>query len=182
MSIWFRRCPCCQEKIAKISLLTRSAHYACGQQENYKCLHCPICHSQITKPQHLFMEYLYSWLLLILCFTLAKSFVALFALPPRLPSGLVVIPLILVCSFFFVYLYISIVPLRCFAEKNNDISSAKRDHILVEGVLEFDEHVRIDPLEKKISLHLFLSPAYYFLFIVLGALVVLTYRYFCANC
>lgn len=184
MSILFRKCPCCGHKIPKISMLTRNMHYACAQKENYKCMHCPECHRQISKPYHLFSETISGGILLIACFAISKLIVARFVLPPKLPDGLLIIPLVLICMMIFLYFYTSIVPLQCYKvqENENEIQKANKNNVLIEGVLEFDEHVRIDPLEKKIASHMLFAPTYYFLFVVFGVLAVLIYRYFCANC
>jgi len=178
MSLWFRKCPCCQQKIPKISMLTRNMHYACKEKENYKCMHCPNCHKQISKPYHLFSEMMLGGLLLVLFFGIGKYTVSLFSLPPRFPEGLLIIPIVLVCLIIVAYLYTSLVSLKCY-EMYSDTTQSKQkdsDNILIEGVLEFSDHVRIDPLEKKITEYLVFSPFYYFLFVVIGLLAVWLYE------
>ena len=164
----------------KISMLTRSMSYACNTKVNYTCLHCLSCHNQISKPVSLVLLPVYAGLIFLIILGLSKYIFSILSLPPEVPEMLLVIPQIFLYFTILAYFYTSFIPLRCYKidkdmTKNN---SDGRNNVLVEGMLEFDNHIKTDPLEKKMTSHMIMGPMYYFFLTVLGVIFVWIYKYF----
>ena len=175
MSLFYRECPCCKTKIHKYLFLTRMVNNGSKDKKNYKSYFCPTCKKQIADDYHVSMEPILGFMIFWLLYYLAKETIAYFDLLANMPFFIKFIPITIFYFLFSALLYYSYLNLKCFPD-NEEPSKFSTDNKLIDGMLEFNDDVRITPIEKMLAKQTILSPFYYFIIVIIVTLILLYFK------
>lgn len=178
MNIFQKKCPCCNNKINKcLFWFSRKVTNGCKYKTDFVCYYCPKCKKQISKGRHVKFELILGGIFISLAWILSKITIDFFQFFPSFPDAVKTIPLILLYSIILMCLYISFIPLKCYDQKNNqNLKEAGGDNKLYDGFFEFDDHIKITPLEKKIKHHMVMLPIYFAVFVIVGFFLLFLFR------
>ena len=176
MSILQKKCPYCNYKINKYSFwLSKKVNNGCKYKKNFLCYSCPQCEKQISKGHHAKFELFLGIIFFIIAFLLSKVTIDFFQILPNFPDSVKVIPLILLYSVFLMYVYISYVPLGFYEQDKNKKSTEIRGEKSWNGLVEFDDDIRITPFENKMKKYMVMSPIYFAVFVIIGFILFLIF-------
>lgn len=176
MSICYRTCPCCEQKIHKCLFLTRKVNNGCEYKTNYKSFYCPHCKNKIMNSYHVILEPILGIIGFAIIYTLSKQTIEFLSILPNMPLTIKLIPLFIVYFFIMSCLSVSILNLKCVSTKKEKKNISKVDNKLIDDMLEFDEEIRITPLEKTLARQTILTPYYYFIMIIIIALLLYIFK------
>ncbi len=169
MTMFYRRCPCCNVEINKLLFHTKPSKY----KTNYKCCYCPKCKEQISDGYHAKFEPMFGAIFVFFSFMLSKITVELFEFLPNIPDPIKIMLLFLlygaVLSLVAIFVYISFVALKCYEEKDGEcLEKAELCNQALDDFFEIESEVKITPFEKKMKRHMVLSPLHYGVVVIVG--------------
>lgn len=184
MSFFHRNCPCCGAKISTISIYSKKTYNSKNCKLNFKCFHCQTCKNKISNEVPVFIDAFLAVIILIFSMAFANKTIEYFSF--RSEDLTEFIRLLfwvlygLVFGFLIPLLYATFVPLKCTKLTPNEYDNQPDSNILFKGknginLGEFDDDVRIDPLERKVMFNMVMFPTYMFLLTMLVLVVYIIY-------